>query len=121
RGLAPSGGTAVAVCRAIVTVRRTHRATTDLETASAMTAPALKFEHKQQQTLTPRLQQAVRLLQLSSLDFAQEVHAALDKNPFLEPDDSDGPMPSAADAAPEGATVPDAASEAAAGDDTWSP
>ena len=86
-----------------------------------MTAPALKFEHKQQQTLTPRLQQAVRLLQLSSLDFAQEVHAALDKNPFLEPDDSDGPMPSAADAAPEGATVPDAASEAAAGDDTWSP
>ena len=61
-----------------------------------MTAPALKVEHRQQQTLTPRLQQAVRLLQLSSLDFAQEVHAALDKNPFLELDDNDTPTPDTA-------------------------
>lgn len=52
----------------------------------------LRTEHKQHQTLTPRLQQAVRLLQLSSLDFAQEVQAELGKNPFLEAiDEGDRP------------------------------
>ena len=50
-------------------------------------APAIRLEHRQHQALTPRLQQAVRLLQLSSLDFAQEVRDALDKNPFLEGED----------------------------------
>lgn len=45
---------------------------------------SIKTAHKQHQTLTPRLQHAVRLLQLSSLEFAQEVQAVLDKNPFLD-------------------------------------
>jgi RNA polymerase sigma-54 factor len=51
-----------------------------------MNSPALqtRTEHRQHQTLTPRLQHAVRLLQLSSLDFAQEVLDAMGKNPFLE-------------------------------------
>jgi len=53
-----------------------------------MNAPTLRFEHRQNQTLTPRLQHAVRLLQLSSLDFAQEVHDAIGRNPFLEVDES---------------------------------
>ena len=52
-----------------------------------MNAPAIRHEQRQQQTLTPRLQQAVRLLQLSSLDFAQEVQQAIGNNPFLEPDE----------------------------------
>jgi RNA polymerase sigma-54 factor len=52
-------------------------------------APTIRHEQRQQQTLTPRLQQAVRLLQLSSLDFAQEVQQAIGNNPFLEPDESD--------------------------------
>jgi RNA polymerase sigma-54 factor len=52
-----------------------------------MNAPATRLEHRQHQTLTPRLQHAVRLLQLSSLDFAQEVQAAMGKNPFLEVDE----------------------------------
>ena len=52
-----------------------------------MPTPVLRQEHRQHQALTPRLQQAVRLLQLSSLDFAQEVRDALDKNPFLEGED----------------------------------
>jgi RNA polymerase sigma-54 factor len=55
-----------------------------------MRQPRLRQEHRQQQTLTPRLQQAVRLLQLSSLDFALEVNRALESNPFLESDDADG-------------------------------
>lgn len=44
----------------------------------------LHTEQRQQQGLSPRLQQAVRLLQLSSLDFAHEVQAAADSNPFLD-------------------------------------
>ncbi len=52
-----------------------------------MNAPSIRFESRQQHSLTPRLQKAVRLLQLSSLDFAQEVHAALGRNPFLEVDE----------------------------------
>ena len=55
-----------------------------------MATPALqtRTEHRQHQTLTPRLQHAVRLLQLSSLDFAQEVQEAMGKNPFLEMDEA---------------------------------
>jgi len=40
--------------------------------------------------LTPRLQQSVRLLQLSSIDFTQELDEALVSNPFLENEEIDG-------------------------------
>ncbi|MCW7536380.1 RNA polymerase factor sigma-54 [Aquabacterium sp. A7-Y] len=73
-----------------------------------MNAPVIRLEHRQHQTLTPRLQQAVRLLQLSSLDFAQEVNQAVGSNPFLE-EDSD------AHATPQ--TAPDAAAAEPAA--TW--
>ena len=53
-----------------------------------MNAPVIRHEQRQHQTLTPRLQQAVRLLQLSSLDFAQEVNQAMGNNPFLELDEA---------------------------------
>jgi RNA polymerase sigma-54 factor len=49
-----------------------------------MTFPTLRTSQRQVHTVTPRLQHAVRLLQLSSLDFAQEVHDAMGRNPFLE-------------------------------------
>jgi RNA polymerase sigma-54 factor len=49
-----------------------------------MEFPTLRTAQRQQHTVTPRLQHAVRLLQLSSLDFAQEVHDAMGRNPFLE-------------------------------------
>lgn len=39
-------------------------------------------------TLSPRLQRAVQLLQMSSQDFAQVVSTALDTNPFLEMDEA---------------------------------
>jgi RNA polymerase sigma-54 factor len=60
-----------------------------------------------QPTLSPRLQRAVKLLQMSSLDFSQVVRDALDNNPFLEPDES-APAPvadlplTAMDAVPAG-------------------
>ena len=49
----------------------------------------------QQLTMTPQLQQAIRLLQLSALDLQQEISEALETNPLLElsddaPDDSQG-------------------------------
>jgi RNA polymerase sigma-54 factor len=65
-----------------------------------MNAPVIQQEQRQQQTLTPRLQQAVRLLQLSSLDFAQEMQQAMSSNPFLEPEE-----PETDDATPAPATA----------------
>jgi RNA polymerase sigma-54 factor len=50
----------------------------------------LRADHRQSQTLSPRLQHAVRLLQMSSLDFATMVRDTLGNNPFLEMEDGDG-------------------------------
>ncbi|OGS78654.1 MAG: RNA polymerase factor sigma-54 [Gallionellales bacterium GWA2_55_18] len=46
--------------------------------------PALQIKMSQQLTLTPQLQQAIRLLQLSTQDIHQEVARMLDENPMLE-------------------------------------
>lgn len=52
-----------------------------------MNSPALKIAQAQGQILTPRLQLAVRLLQLSALDYEQELHEMVARNPFLEMDE----------------------------------
>lgn len=44
----------------------------------------LQLKLGQQLTMTPQLQQAIRLLQLSTLDLQQEIQEALDSNPMLE-------------------------------------
>jgi RNA polymerase sigma-54 factor len=44
----------------------------------------LHSEQRQQSSLSPKLQHAVRLLQMSSVDFSQAVQQALGRNPFLE-------------------------------------
>ncbi len=78
---------------------------------------ALRADQRLQQTLSPKLQHAVRLLQLSSLDFAQEVSQALGRNPFLEMEDDDDAddaarlAPQAADEVPEPARLAGAALE----------
>lgn len=51
--------------------------------------PSIELRTRQSLALTPRLQQSVRLLQLSSLEFQQELRTALDTNPFLEYDSTD--------------------------------
>lgn len=53
------------------------------------------FDHSAKQTmsLTPRLQQSVKLLQLSSQEFVQEVQHALANNPFLEEEEAVGSEP----------------------------
>ncbi|MDX1692158.1 MAG: RNA polymerase factor sigma-54 [Ketobacteraceae bacterium] len=50
--------------------------------------PTLQLKIGQHLTMTPQLQQAIRLLQLSSLDLQSEVQEALDANPMLEVDDN---------------------------------
>ncbi|MEO8923918.1 MAG: RNA polymerase factor sigma-54 [Caldimonas sp.] len=55
----------------------------------------MRTAQKQQHAVTPRLQHAVRLLQLSSLDFAQEVHDAMGRNPFLEVEEAAHDVPPA--------------------------
>src|SRR5690606_38380824 len=45
--------------------------------------PSLVLKMGQQLTMTPQLQQAIRLLQLSTLDLQQEIQEALDSNPML--------------------------------------
>ncbi|WP_075187258.1 RNA polymerase factor sigma-54 [Teredinibacter haidensis] len=45
---------------------------------------SLQLKLGQQLTMTPQLQQAIRLLQLSTLDLQAEIQEALDSNPMLE-------------------------------------
>lgn len=45
---------------------------------------SLQLKVSQQLTMTPQLQQAIRLLQLSTLELKDEIQEALDNNPLLE-------------------------------------
>ncbi|MET0050872.1 MAG: RNA polymerase factor sigma-54 [Candidatus Thiodiazotropha sp.] len=51
---------------------------------------ALQLRLGQHLTMTPQLQQAIRLLQLSALDLTQEVQDVLEANPMLEIEDEYG-------------------------------
>jgi RNA polymerase sigma-54 factor len=53
----------------------------------------LQLRQSQQLTLTPQLQQAIRLLQLSTLEVTQESERLLDENPFLEREEDDPSQP----------------------------
>ena len=46
--------------------------------------PRLEFRQSQQLVMTPQLQQAIKLLQLSNLELAEFVEQQLEENPFLE-------------------------------------
>ncbi|MEZ8825533.1 RNA polymerase factor sigma-54 [Vibrio amylolyticus] len=50
--------------------------------------PSLQLKLGQQLAMTPQLQQAIRLLQLSTLDLQQEIQEALDSNPLLDVEES---------------------------------
>jgi RNA polymerase sigma-54 factor len=56
---------------------------------------SLQLRLSQHLTLTPQLQQSIRLLQLSTLELNQELERFLQDNPLLEREDdiSDGPSP----------------------------
>lgn len=84
--------------------------------------PALQLRINQQLALTPQLQQAIRLLQLSSVELEMELREALESNPLLELEESDGGDSAAespangeaqADAPPDGETAAAEREEAA--------
>jgi RNA polymerase sigma-54 factor len=51
--------------------------------------PALQLRLSQHLTLTPQLQQSIRLLQLSTVELNQEIEQALAENPILEREEGD--------------------------------
>ena len=67
---------------------QTANIVTETHGAKNVTTVGLAALQRQAQTASPRLQQAVKLLQMSSLEFAALVRSAVDSNPFLEPEDS---------------------------------
>lgn len=52
--------------------------------------PSLQLRLGQQLTMTPQLQQAIKLLQLSTIELQQEIQEALEANPLLEAEDDYG-------------------------------
>ncbi len=50
--------------------------------------PTLQLKTSQHLTLTPQLQESIRLLQLSTVDLNQEIERLVQENPLLELDDS---------------------------------
>jgi len=90
--------------------------------------PTLQFRLSQHLTLTPQLQQSIRLLQLSTVELNQEIERMLMENPVLEREDAeDGLTPSTTFTAPEEAaravdTPSETSSDAAeASGDEWQP
>lgn len=62
---------------------------------------SLQLKLGQSLTMTPQLQQAIRLLQLSTLDLQQEIHQALESNPMLELDEGTDEFHAKSDASTE--------------------
>jgi RNA polymerase sigma-54 factor len=87
-----------------------------------MTNAVLGLRIKQQLTLTPRLQQSVKLLQLSALECVQELHQSLAQNPFLEEimeaPDTRGQNEEATDSASSGELDFSGSGASSGGDDT---
>jgi len=62
---------------------------------------SLQIKMGQQLAMTPQLQQAIKLLQLSTLELQTEIQSALENNPMLEMQDDEGADPRENDAANE--------------------
>src|SRR6476469_6092957 len=68
--------------------------------------------------MTPQVQQAIKLLQLSNIELAEYCEAELEKNPLLDRDDREAqPVSDAADTAAESAVVSERADVALSRDD----
>jgi RNA polymerase sigma-54 factor len=69
-----------------------------------MLKPSLQLKLSQQLTMTPQLQQAIRLLQLPIMELQAQIQTALDENVMLEaeePESSIEDLPAAESAAPD--------------------
>ncbi len=81
-------------------------------------SPKLEFRQSQNLVMTPQLQQAIKLLQLSNLDLSAFVEEELERNPLLERDEQPPDRRDGEDAAAEQREARDKESaEASRGDD----
>src|SRR3989442_13380720 len=81
--------------------------------------PSLQFRLSQHLTLTPQLQQSIRLLQLSTVELNQEIDRMLMDNPALEREDAEG-EPEAVASAPAPAGGSSTSTEPPAPHTDWS-
>jgi len=65
-------------------------------------APRLDLRQSQTLVMTPQLQQAIKLLQLSNLELVAFVEQELERNPLLERDEGEGQGESAGEASADG-------------------
>jgi RNA polymerase sigma-54 factor len=81
---------------------------------------SLQFRAGQHLSMTPFLQRSIQLLQLSSLEFQQQVEEVMGSNPFLEPLETDSEREQADDAgtADSPTAAPEAGASSEASDDT---
>jgi RNA polymerase sigma-54 factor len=83
--------------------------------------PSLQFRLSQHLTLTPQLQQSIRLLQLSTVELNQEIDRLLMENPALEREDAEGGEHEAGAAANAvGSSTASAPTESAPAESDWS-
>ena len=75
----------------------------------------LSLKLGQQLTMTPQLQQAIRLLQLSTLELQQEIQEALETNPMLEVMEEGGEQEATETNEPNGSDLSASAEEQSAG------
>ena len=61
----------------------------------------LELRQGQQLVMTPQLQQAIRLLQLSNLELTEFVDAELERNPLLEREEANAGPKASEEAAPD--------------------
>ena len=84
-------------------------------------ALSVKIEMRQGQQLvmTPQLQQAIRLLQLSNLELSQFIDSELERNPLLERDDPNTQAPERVEPSNEAAEGTESRPEGDASEDAW--
>src|SRR5688572_10464695 len=66
-----------------------------------MLKPSLQLKLSQQLTMTPQLQQAIRLLQLPVMELQTQIQTALDENLMLEVEEPEGTAEDAESASPD--------------------
>jgi RNA polymerase sigma-54 factor len=82
--------------------------------------PSLQFRLSQHLTLTPQLQQSIRLLQLSTVELNQEIDRLLMENPALEREDAEGGEHEALPVTPASSSTTSAPTEPAPAETDWS-
>jgi RNA polymerase sigma-54 factor len=82
--------------------------------------PSLQFRLSQHLTLTPQLQQSIRLLQLSTVELNQEIERILMDNPALERDDHEAEHQAAPHTPAQDTAASGSAPEPAAPEADWS-